>query len=380
MGNISDAAFDSGDVMRRITTLSDAVKFLQTVRSLESAAIGRGGLRVHDGGGIRVHDGGDVMLLGGGNLWVVDGGNAVIEEGNLWVLQGGSAIVDGGGAFEARDGSRIRARYADGSTAVVWGSLITADTGEESGHGLLVQDDQAGDGGDIFRAVRRENGNKLVLVGSPQHPIDRTVTYTDELELASTGDAFLAADGGAVVIISDDDQVFIEHQTTGAAANCHITENGLIARSTSARRYKVDLADYVPPPTILDLAPRTYRDKREAEQAPQDARTYVGLVAEEVHALGLTEYVTYDQQGQPNSVMYDRLAVGLLGVVQTQQAQIDALTAWASQRGYQAPGKARETPRPAVPSLTAVRAASPARPARASLNAGADGPAPRSAP
>jgi hypothetical protein len=138
---------------------------------------------------------------------------------------------------------------------------------------------------------------------------------------------------------------------------------GLLLRSTSSRRYKVDVADYRTTATILDLAPRTYRDRGEAERDPAGARTYVGLVAEEVHQLGLTEYVTYDQQGRPDAVMYDRLAVGLLGVVAD-------LTAWAVSKGYQPPPRA-DRPEPVTQPAALPR---PELPARLPAHRGIDKP------
>lgn len=105
--------------------------------------------------------------------------------------------------------------------------------------------------------------------------------------------------------------------TTASAANVYMNPTGnIISRSTSSLRYKVDVVDLV-----LDLAairalrPVRFRDRGEVERDPETTQTYVGLIAEEVHALGLTNFVSYmeDENGDliPDGVQYDRLTVAL---------------------------------------------------------------------
>lgn len=362
------AAFSRGDVLREIRELKDRVRVLETARTLEAASIGRGGLRLLDGGSIRVADGGDV-------------------------------IVTGGGAFIAEDGSRIIARYADGSTAVHWGSTSDVVTGEDQGHGILVQDNEAGDQLDIFRARRTPDGDKIVNVGSntsgTPNPIKEMLARANGIELHAHGvegstdvwnlilssnqeveanadrvelnaagteagsasvwnvvfnsdeDIFLTA-ADQIQLDSATDSVFVSSATTSNSPNVELADGfAVLRRSTSSRRYKTDLDHYTSPRTILDLKPRTYRDKAEAEADPDTARSHVGLVAEEVHDLGLHEYVTYDSDGNPDAVRYDRLAVGLLGIVQD-------LAGWAQAQGWQ-PQQGSALPTPPVKPAPAAK-------------------------
>ena len=125
--------------------------------------------------------------------------------------------------------------------------------------------------------------------------------------------------------------------TTASAATCHIDTSGTIRRSTSARRYKTDIRDHT-----LDLdalrslrvvsflarneveVHRRWREEMETagEPVPEPAvRRYVGVIAEELHDAGLTELVAYhDETGEPDGVMYDRIALGALQLIE-QQAQ-----------------------------------------------------------
>ena len=73
---------------------------------------------------------------------------------------------------------------------------------------------------------------------------------------------------------------------------------------------------------ILGLRPISYHSKAPADD-PE--REFIGLIAEEVAEIDPRLVHYYD--GRPDGVMYDRITVGLLGIVQEQQEQIDALRA-----------------------------------------------------
>lgn len=60
-----EVATSPGDLMRRVRRLERLVERLHADRSLEAAAVGRGGLRLHSGGSLLVDDGGDIRVAGG---------------------------------------------------------------------------------------------------------------------------------------------------------------------------------------------------------------------------------------------------------------------------------------------------------------------------
>lgn len=101
-----------------------------------------------------------------------------------------------------------------------------------------------------------------------------------------------------------------------------------VARSTSSRRYKREVQDVdIDPAAVLAMRGKSWRDRAEVHRDPDTARRHVGFIAEELDELGLAEFVTYDEQGRPDAIQYDRLSVGLLAVLQQQQQRIDALEA-----------------------------------------------------
>lgn len=124
--------------------------------------------------------------------------------------------------------------------------------------------------------------------------------------------------------------------TTASAANCFIdSSNQTIRRSTSSLRYKVDVETAaLDTELLLQLRPVTFRDRGEAEEHGEGTRRYLGLIAEEVHELGLTQLVQYqtdpdapDSGERPDGVQYDRLTVALLGIVKDLSARVAELEA-----------------------------------------------------
>lgn len=99
------------------------------------------------------------------------------------------------------------------------------------------------------------------------------------------------------------------HGTTASAANMFINSStGLISRSTSVRRLKTDIAPIRDSSIVYGLEPVTYRSLCQADDP--DA-VMLGLIAEDVAAV-VPELASYDADGRPNGVQYERLAVLLL--------------------------------------------------------------------
>lgn len=118
--------------------------------------------------------------------------------------------------------------------------------------------------------------------------------------------------------------------TTASAANCFINSSTQqISRSTSSRRYKVNIADAeIDIDAIGQLRPVRFQDRGEHSQLGDEAPWYVGLVAEEVHETGLTEFVAYmdtEDGPVPDGVQYDRLTLGLLQLVRQQSVDLGVL-------------------------------------------------------
>ncbi|WP_040164301.1 hypothetical protein [Microbacterium gorillae] len=75
-------ADDLSDLYAELRKLQSDVHRLQANTMLENAAVGRGGVRFHDGGGIKIDDGGYLRITGGGLLYV-DGEWFLIGNGKI---------------------------------------------------------------------------------------------------------------------------------------------------------------------------------------------------------------------------------------------------------------------------------------------------------
>ena len=120
------------------------------------------------------------------------------------------------------------------------------------------------------------------------------------------------------------------NRTSSGSANCvWATGTGQFYRSTSSIKYKqnVNDAEYGLA-EVMQLRPVTYQGKSEVD----GEKRFGGFIAEEVDAIGLNEFVVYDEQDRPDSLGYDRM-VSLLtkaiqelkAIVDTQAEQIKAL-------------------------------------------------------
>jgi hypothetical protein len=111
-------------------------------------------------------------------------------------------------------------------------------------------------------------------------------------------------------------------RTTGSAANIHIGSGGDFFRSTSSIKYKKDIQDATHGlAEVLQLRPVTYKGKAEFD----GETVFGGLIAEEVHEAGLTEFVQYADDGTPDALAYGNMVSLCIKAIQEQQAIITDL-------------------------------------------------------
>lgn len=116
---------------------------------------------------------------------------------------------------------------------------------------------------------------------------------------------------------------------TGTANVIQASSGAILRRTSSARKYKLDIQDVEYGLKALELRPRTWIDKTQYEENGNSAeglRRIPGFVAEEVEEAGLTELVKYNEEGEVESLHYDRIVSALIPVLRQQQAVIEELT------------------------------------------------------
>jgi hypothetical protein len=117
-------------------------------------------------------------------------------------------------------------------------------------------------------------------------------------------------------------------QAVTSARAVLINSAGTLGTSVSSERYKVNIEPLdAETDKILQLEPVTFYYIPEMYEEDQDKRLEVGLIAEQASDLGLEQLIHRNDSGQPEAIDYEKLAVYLLKVCQTQQTQIDALSA-----------------------------------------------------
>ena len=110
--------------------------------------------------------------------------------------------------------------------------------------------------------------------------------------------------------------------TTGTGANMYVQSNGAFYRSTSSRRYKNTIKDSTHGLTeLLKLRSVTYKGNNDGDIV------LGGLIAEEVHDAGLTEFVQYNDDNEPDALSYGNMVSLCVKAIQEQQEQIKTLEA-----------------------------------------------------
>jgi hypothetical protein len=95
---------------------------------------------------------------------------------------------------------------------------------------------------------------------------------------------------------------------------------GILQRSTSSIRYKnsVEDASYGLN-EVMQLRPVTYKGNNDGD------KIFGGFIAEEIHDLGLTHFVQYDEQNRPDALAYGNMVSLLTKAIQEQQVVIEDL-------------------------------------------------------
>ena len=97
------------------------------------------------------------------------------------------------------------------------------------------------------------------------------------------------------------------------------TTTGDIAATASSRKFKTNIQDY-------DKGLETLTQLRSVSfQFLDNELTNAGLIAEEVDDLGLSEFVRYDENGDPYSIPYDNLSALYINAIKELKKENDLL-------------------------------------------------------
>jgi len=137
---------------------------------------------------------------------------------------------------------------------------------------------------------------------------------------SSSTDLFKIRDDGVVFTGAAANSPY--NLTTGSAANVFVDTDGSLKRSTSSLHYKFEIANATHGlADVLKLRSVTYKAKNSGDTV------FGGLIAEEVHDAGLTEFVAYDKEGRPDAIHYGNMVALLVKAVQELTARVAELEA-----------------------------------------------------
>lgn len=338
-----------------------------------------------DTGGLIIKNAGQLLIEGGGKLDVADGGaisvydalnqlNTFIGEGRVdfadngfvtgtigefdgeyfniatdnWVdsiMRGMSLHRSGVGnpfftVAQALSGGALECAFGyDGIPFTHWGvksKAVFMTGGVDQLSKIQMQDD-----GDIFIGAD-DIFRTLWLEG---YEVD--ITATGRVDIDAVGE--IQIDCGGNISIDPDGELQFFITTTTNPANLNQSSNNVRIVS-SARKYKEDIQDVeIDPADVLKMRPRTWLDKGDLaryeryqqvkaiaksngeeeffdeEEVPYPKRT-IGFVAEEIDELpSLRPLVQYNDDGEPESLYYDRMAAVFVGVAKRNYQRVDAL-------------------------------------------------------
>ena len=241
-------------------------------------------------GGVGNNASGFCANVGGGNGNLASATHSTIGGGYINSTPGDYATV-GGGAYNT----------ASGVNAVVPGGYSNTSAGDYSlAAGKQVTVDASADYTLAFGYNFTTYAPHAVIFHDSNTPIKvgiRVIAPTEALDVDGT--ARLRNMGS----------------TTGTTVV--VDGNGVLYRSSSSKKYKENIKRLeIAPEEVLKLQPVRFQWKTTGQED-------IGLIAEDVEEV-IPDLVIHDNEGKPDAVKYDRVAIYLLELVRAHQSKIDA--------------------------------------------------------
>jgi hypothetical protein len=196
-------------------------------------------------------------------------------------------------------------------------STVGVDTAMQAGDVLYRHDIQSYTGTGYARSVQ-------VSATCPVNPTGGAAFAPGSYNISvgnSTGSALVSA-----LTINSSGWIYapeVYSNTTGNAANVYVHTTGLLQRSTSSLRYKENIEPLAYGLNeVQKIKPVTFTSKGD-----DSGLRFAGLIAEDLDEQGLKEYVSYDDNGQPDAIHYGNLVTLAFKAIQELEAKVASLEA-----------------------------------------------------
>ena len=253
---------------------------------------------------------------GNANMLFVDGGSDHVNIGTSSDF--GDTLNVSGSAHCANSLTLSRQSADTGSTGLIFEKTRNTSV---NGNTVVANNDQLG-----FIAFRGNDGDQFLdgayiisfVDGTPgnndmptrmsfQTTADGASSPTERMRITSVGQFIMPG---------------VYTDTTSDSANINVRADGLHRRNTSSLRYKNTVNDATHGLTeLLALRPVTYKGNNDGDTV------FGGLIAEEVHDAGLTEFVYYDSENRPDALRYPHMVSLCIKAIQELSEKIAALEA-----------------------------------------------------
>ena len=241
--------------------------------------------------------------------------NGSIQE-RLAILRAETVFNDSGsGSFDFRveSNNNINMLHVDaGSDLLTVGGLVGTAGNEDAGYGPL----QVGNTAQtdcIIQMLSANNTSCTIHFGDGVSGDARYAGYVQYNH--SNNNIALGANGTQVMKIASSG---IYGNTTSGGGNVRVQSDGLLQRDTSSQRYKNTINDATHGLTeLLNLRSVTFKGNNDGDTI------FGGLIAEEVHDAGLTEFVEYDDQNRPDALRYSNMVSLCIKAIQELKTELD---------------------------------------------------------
>lgn len=163
----------------------------------------------------------------------------------------------------------------------------------------------------------------------------RTNNGASMIQASSTGNT--AVDSSSFRVFSNGNMItkFGSSGTTlvkissGSGTTLVVDGNGLIKKSSSAKKYKSEITDVTfnqdKLETFMDMMPISYYDKQDYKEYGRKATKYYGFLADSFDKHGLKEVVQYNQDGEVEGLAYDRMFIYVVPLLKQMYQKIEKL-------------------------------------------------------
>lgn len=158
--------------------------------------------------------------------------------------------------------------------------------------------------------------NGLQLSGA-----NTTMSSGTEIGVAAGGDVQISAGAGNTINFLNNGAAYA--MTSSSPANVYMHSTGQLFKSTSSLRYKTDVQAWDPGYGVLEMETFSWVDRNPTD--PDDPlKRYYGHIAEQVAEV-MPELATFNEDGLPESVQYERVGPALIPVVRDLLRRIELL-------------------------------------------------------